>query len=103
MKGTRVDFKKNNIYHGNGTIEEDVMAFVTRSVINPDDGKWKWAMNEQVFDTVCEFKKELNFYRLRFGLMELERILGRYLALAPNRDKTEKYVRGICLNRHQTC
>ena len=34
------------------------MAFVTRSVINPDDGKWKWAMNEQVFDTVCEFKKE---------------------------------------------
>ena len=58
MIGTRVDFKKNNIYHGNGTIEEDVMAFVTRSVINPDDGKWKWAMNEQVFDTVCEFKKE---------------------------------------------
>ena len=43
------------------------MAFVTRSVINPVDGKWKWAMNEQVFDAVCEFKKERNFYRLRFG------------------------------------
>lgn len=56
-KGTRVDFKKNNIYHGNGTIETDVMAFMTRSVINPEGGKWKWAMNEQVFDTVCEFKK----------------------------------------------
>jgi len=58
-KGTRVDFKKNNIYHGNGTIEYDVMAFVTRSVMNPSDGKWKWAMNEQIFDTVCEFKKEV--------------------------------------------
>ena len=43
------------------------MAFITRSVINPVDGKWKWAMNEQVFDTVCEFKKERNFYRLRVG------------------------------------
>ena len=36
------------------------MAFVTRSVMNPSDGKWKWAMNEQIFDTVCEFKKELD-------------------------------------------
>jgi len=57
------------------------MAFVTRSVINPVDGKWKWAMNEQVFDTVCEFKKERNFYRLRFGGdIALKRIFRRYLA-----------------------
>ena len=28
--------------------------------MNPIDGKWKWAMNEQIFDTVCEFKKELD-------------------------------------------
>ena len=34
------------------------MTFVTRSIINPADGKWKWALTEQVMDTVCEFKKE---------------------------------------------
>jgi len=79
MIGTRVDFKKNNIYHGNGTIEEDVMAFVTRSVINPDDGKWKWAMNEQVFDTVCEFKKELNFYQTQIWDDGARENIGRYL------------------------
>ena len=56
--GTVVNFKKNDIRYGNGTIQENVMAFITRSIINPLDGKWKWAMNEQVFDTICEFKKE---------------------------------------------
>ena len=57
------------IHYANGTVSEETGSYkekiFTRSVINPVDGKWKWAISEQVFDTVCEFKKEPNFDELR--------------------------------------